>query len=347
MKIMKKRVVLLTGLIITSVILSACSAGSNDPSYDVSMALAPTADSPGVSTGMMSNRSIAESEQYDMIMAAADVAYIDDGGGWNTQMETPVVSDLEHRKLIRDANLSVETEEFDALLAGLEARVKFLGGYIENLSVSDNSRFYGNSGNRNAWLHIRIPAQHHDFFLQEVTSISNVLHRNESARDVTLQYVDVESRKRVLEVEQERLMELLKEAVDINTLLILERRLSEIRYQVESSEAQLRTFDNLVDFSTVSISINEVTELTPPVVQTVWERIGSGFMRSLRSVGNGLTNLFVFIIVALPFLLTFAVFGGVIALVIKLSINANKKKKKKQAEAANALRANQGDDVMR
>ena len=55
-----------------------------------------------------------------------------------------------------------------------------------------------------------------------VSEIGNVTQKNESVEDVTLQYVDVESRKKALETEQERLMELLSSAENMEDLLAIE-----------------------------------------------------------------------------------------------------------------------------
>ena len=40
-------------------------------------------------------------------------------------------------------------------------------------------------------------------------------------------------------------------------------RLSEVRYQLESIESQLRTFDNRIDYSTVYLYIDEVEVFSP------------------------------------------------------------------------------------
>ena len=64
-----------------------------------------------------------------------------------------------------------------------------------------------------------------------VSEIGNVTQKNESVEDVTLQYVDVESRKKALETEQERLMELLSSAENMEDLLAIESKLSEVRYE--------------------------------------------------------------------------------------------------------------------
>ena len=73
--------------------------------------------------------------------------------------------------------------------------------------MSGHSYYYNNT--RYASYTIRIPTAELNQFVDVVSEIGNVTQKNESVEDVTLQYVDVESRKKALETEQERLMELL------------------------------------------------------------------------------------------------------------------------------------------
>lgn len=51
-----------------------------------------------------------------------------------------------------------------------------------------------------------------DEFLNGVESAGNVVRRSESTKDVTLQYSDIESRKKTLKIEQDRLWVLLEKA---------------------------------------------------------------------------------------------------------------------------------------
>ena len=108
------------------------------------------------------------------------------------------------RKLIRTVYLSLQTTEFDSVLSNLASKTTELGGYIENSSVSGNSYYYQST--RYASYTIRIPSAKLDQFVEVVKELGNVTHKNESVEDVTLRYVDVESRKKALETEQERLM---------------------------------------------------------------------------------------------------------------------------------------------
>lgn len=81
--------------------------------------------------------------------------------------------------------------------------------------------------------YIRIPADKLNEFVDIVGELGNVTQENESVEDVTLQYVDVESHKKALETEQARLMELLSTAENMEDLLSIESKLSDIRYEIE------------------------------------------------------------------------------------------------------------------
>ena len=325
---MKKHIKIISFTIITCVILTACSGGAAMPDM---ASLVPSAEQSLARNDMGVSTAAAPMEAYDYDYATADDGMYYDEMGHDTNTEEAGMGDQAHRKLIKNAHLNVETQEFDALLYNMEERIKFLGGYMESFNVSNNSYYpYGNNNNRYAYMSVRIPADRYELFMNDVSNMANVTSRNESINDVTMQYVDVESRKRILETEQERLLELMAQAETIEDLIILEQRLSEVRYQLESSESQLRTYDNLVDYSSIDISINEVGELTPPDELSVWERMSSGFVRSLKNVGTGFVNFFVTLIVASPYLLTFLAFVAILLLVIKLCVNAAKKKKKQQ-----------------
>ena len=166
--------------------------------------------------------------------AAASEEYAQEAGDGASGVQVQNVQ----RKLIRDVNLEVETETFDELLSTVGEKTGNLGGYIEESYTYNGSNYYG-KGTRNASLTIRIPAEKLDEFLSAVAEISNVISRNESITDVTLQYVDMESHKKVLLTEQERLIELLEKAETIEDIISLESRLSEVRYQIRSEERRV------------------------------------------------------------------------------------------------------------
>ena len=235
------------------------------------------------------------------------------------------------RKLIRTITIEAETKDLDALLTDLDAQLATLGGYVQSKQVRGSAT----SGNRRyASLTLRIPAEKLDQFVNHVSGATNILSNSETTEDVTLKFIATESRIAALEAEEARVMELIGKAENLNELLTLESKLSSIRQELEEVKSQLKLYENLIDYGTVYLSISEEKEYT--VVEeeepTVWQRISTGFVKSLKGVGTIITELFVFFVVASPYL---AIPAAIVVIVV-VCLNISKKKaKKKQQEQQN------------
>ena len=259
-------------------------------------------------------------------MAVEDRATVSSGAeldgeySWDTDetADTGVTSENEleaqvenGRKLIRTVSLSLETKEFDSVLTNLSTKTTELGGYIETSSVNGNS--YSHHSTRYASYVIRIPADKLNEFVEVVSELGNVTQKNESVEDVTLRYIDVESHKKALETEQERLLELLSKAENMEEILTIESKLSDIRYEIEKYESQLKTIDNQIDYSTVSVYVDEVERVTDTGEKGFFEEIKERFGNSLYVVARGIRGLVIGILGSFPILI---VCGGVIAVVV-------------------------------
>lgn len=313
----------LAGLL-TAVLLTGC--GASAPMEKLTHATYDSAESESMSAGAGNGFSSMDS----MGMPESGAA---DG-------EAVAVQD--NRKLIKNVDMSVETKEFDNFMATLESNVRGCGGYIESSEIYNGSSYTSYRSSRNATLTLRIPQQHLDAFLAEVSGISNVVRRSDSVRDVTLAYVDMESHRDALKTEQARLLELVEQAESLEDILVIEERLTQIRYQLESMESQLRTMDNQVEYSTVYLNVSEVKELTPVEEATVGQRIADGFGESLTEIGDGATELFVWFVVSIPYLLIWAVVITVIVLLVKrIFFNKKKHEKKNNEIVADKVMPNQ------
>ena len=244
------------------------------------------------------------------------------------------------RKLIRNVSMNLETREFDALTKSISDAVTFFGGYMEQADVSGNSLYWsGERSNRYSNITARIPENKLDAFLTEVSSQGNVTYKNESVQDVTLQYTDITSRKKTLQMEQERLWELLEKAESVDAVIALEARLSEVRYQLESIESQLRTLDNQIVYSTVYLSIQEVQVLTSTDPDTIPVRIQKGLSRSFNTLKISSVDFLVGFISSLPILAVFAVLVFIAVIILKKPLKRRKTRKQKgmdKTEATNA-----------
>ena len=229
------------------------------------------------------------------------------------------------RKLIRTVSMTTETEDMDTLLTGISQRITELGGYVESREVYTGSA-YETYSSRSATMTLRIPAKNLDAFISHVDGASNVVSSSETAEDVTMQYVATESHLKVLQAEEERLLKFLSEAKSVSEMLEIEKRLTDVRAELESVTNQLNKYANLVSYGTVKLRINEVKQYT--VVEkeepNLWQRIGTGFVNSVKNVGVILEGLLVFFISALPYL----AIPGVIVVIILLAVRKSDKKKK-------------------
>jgi ABC-type antimicrobial peptide transport system permease subunit len=205
-------------------------------------------------------------------------------------------NDLLERKIIRRVSMDMETRDFDELADSLTRAVASVGGYTESANV------YSRSGSRHASYVFRIPSANLDAFLSSLSTLGNVLSRSENAEDVTLAYVDTESRIRALKAEETALLEMLEKSENLSDLMSVRSRLTDVRYQLDSYESQLRKYDSLIDYSTVSVSVSEVERLSN-IRGGVWTQIGDDFMDNVYAIADGAVAFFIWFVGSLPVLI--------------------------------------------
>lgn len=343
------RLRLISAVLIITIVISAC--GGAKSSYSETGAGAPQAaaaeeiayedsmayDTASYDGGVVLRNSAGSPEElykYETAEAAADEpasedSYAQEGGGQET-VTAPETS----RKLIKTVNIFAETEEFDILVPGLQKQVEGLGGYIEYISVYDVNSYYADDQlvkQRCANVTARVPKEKLDGFLAQVGEQTNITSRSENVEDVTLQYVDLESHKKALVTEQDRLLALMEKAETVEDIIAIEGRLSEVRYQLESMESQLRTYDNRIDYSTVELTISEVRKYSPPQTASVWQRIENGFMKSLDDIGLGFRDFAIGFVIDIPYIVLWLVVIAVAVLVFRILRKVWKKRRAKRA----------------
>lgn len=260
----------------------------------------------------------------------AGVANVDTGGGSFSDLANQAsVPENLNLKLIWRADIRMETLQFDQSISSITEKVSQLGGFVENSYTSGGSDLQGNYLEKYATLTLRVPADKLNDFLSDLGDYGTITRQNLSSENISLEYADTEARKRALETEYDRLLELMAKAESIDTVIALEARMSEVRLQLDALSSQLRSYDNLVDYSTVEIDIQEVRKISPTNAVTVTERIKNGFSNSLYSVGVFLEDLVIFLIVNIPIFVVIALFAALVLLIVK---RVRRRKKPEQAE---------------
>ena len=275
----------------------------------------------------------AYDEPAEYAPAEAEAAY---GFTQEAKTTTNTSPALSNRKIIRNADLTVETLSFDAFLSELSSSVGSFGGYVESSSIGERSSYRSSQQLHYARYTIRIPADQLDAFLNVVSDLGNVTSLNTGLRDVTTNYVDSEKHLESLRVEQQALLEILAKAETIEDIITVQDRLTYVRYEIESYEAILRTYDDQVAMSSVNLTVNEVERETPVEKETFGQEVSRRFSESLENVGNGFKSLAAWFLGNAPEILVLLVFFGGQALIIVLIVKGAKKRAaKKRAKAQN------------
>lgn len=296
---MKKRLI---GLLIAGVVTSSMLLGCGGSDYSSrEMAASESFYSDYAYDDVYMSKNEAEYAEMPMEAATEESSYAGNNGAKTENVEAKDTS----RKIIKTVNLNVETEEFDKLLANVKNKVETMGGYLESTNISGRSLYANGKEKRYASITARVPSNKLEEFINNISENSNVTNKSESAQDVTLNYADTKAHIDSLRIEQERLDELLKEAQDIETIVVLEDKRTSVRYEIESYESQLRTFDNKIDYSTVYLDVSEVVEYTidPEEKIPFLKKISEGFSKSFADVAETVVDSIADFIINIPYIL--------------------------------------------
>jgi hypothetical protein len=222
------------------------------------------------------------------------------------------------QKLIRTYNFNFETTNYDKSLGFINTKIKECNGYIES------SEIYGKNY-RNVNMIIRIPEDKVELFLNDAGNIGEITYKSETAEDITLSYYDLESKIETLEIQHDRILELLKKADNLSDIITLEKRLSEIQSELNSYNTRLNVYDNLVNYVTINLELNEVDQIQVLEEDSFFDEIKKGLSNNISDIIEAFTDLVILIITGLPYII-------IISLTIFVSLKIVKKIIKKRCK---------------
>ncbi len=343
----QKSIVFALIVILLTISMVSCGSSTGDAAMDngkIYYAETSVAETAPGSFNVYSDKAAAD---YDYA-AEAEVA----GGNYkltSTSNSNTSVSDT--RKIIKTENLTLETKSFEEAVDAITGEAIALGGYVESSYVSGRSidaeeRGYFEA--RYANFTLRVPAAKLDGYVGYVEESYHVTSRNTDARDITDSYYDTESRLKSLLTQEERLLEMLEGATELQYMLQIEDKLADVRYQIENYHSTLSRYDKQVAMSTVNITMNEVVEYqevkTTP--KTFGERIGIAFTNSLENFKDNFEDFVIDSIYALPGLIAFVIFVAVCVVVVVIIVKKSKKKAAKR-NAEKLAMAQQQNEALR
>ena len=257
------------------------------------------------------------------------------GMGSDGLTSSDLPADAVERKIIKTYELTAETKEFDATVAALDALVAEYGGYVESNSVTN--RNYNSKVARYASYKFRVPAENAEAFVGSIGNTLNVTRQYSNAQDISESYYSIEATLEELRIERDSLLNMMQSLdtqKDYNFWLTIQTRLSEVRQQIARYQAQLNNYDSRVEYSTVSLTVNEVVNYTPAEEEPFGTRIANAFTTGLEEFAEFSVDFAVWFAEALPFIVLLVI------ILIPVSIIIRRRRAKRKAKKL-ALQQNQ------
>jgi hypothetical protein len=210
---------------------------------------------------------------------------------------------IQDRKIIYEADVTIVVEDFSRLEADVPVLVKTHGGYLSEVEI-DRTHGQYLSG---YWV-VRIPVDQYDTFVGGLSSLGILETFNQTAQDVTEEYVDLEARIANKKKLEERILELLaKSEGAIKDVLEVERELARVRSEMEQMQGRLRYLQNRTTLTTVTIRGIERHDYVPPQAPSFMGRIELAWENSLVALRNFGEGLAVCVVFLFPWILLLAI----------------------------------------
>jgi len=223
----------------------------------------------------------------------------------------------QNRAIIKTGRVRIEVDNATERRARLESRVTALGGYV---SASDATR---HQENNETWLEgyvvFRVPSENFSAMKAAAGEDATVLSEQEETEDVTDQLVDLNARLENLRAERDQLRRLYNRSNSTEDVLAVQERLSDVQGEIERLEAQKRSLEDRVAYSTLRVEYQEPRpefariERTRFYEQTPLEALGNSIATLVRVV----RSLFLVGVIVLPWVAVAAVPVGVIAVLVR------------------------------
>jgi len=153
------------------------------------------------------------------------------------------------RAMVYEADMTIEVEE---------GQVRDTARKVMGMATSFNGYVsYSWIEEKRAVISIKVPADQLDSVMDAVRNLGKVKSENLNAYDVTDQLIDLEARLNNSRATEKRLLEILSMAENVNDVLMVEDRLKWVREEIEMLEAQLKNLMSSIDYSTLTVTIEE------------------------------------------------------------------------------------------
>lgn len=220
----------------------------------------------------------------------------------------------QQRKLIEEGYLTIETDQYDQAYQRVMELVESHQGYVEQEDSYYHmvDREIPESSLKNTSLVLRIPSESFRAVFEGIKETGVVVYQSTNAKDVTLQYADIENEVLNLEIQENRLREILQQAEQVEDILRIENELNRVRTQINEYRGTLKNLDQLVSLSTIRLELHEVENSGIKIKSSnkgIWSRAVDQMVHTVNDMIFVSQMIFIRLFGLLPLILVIAVLG--------------------------------------
>lgn len=205
-----------------------------------------------------------------------------------------MTQEVTKKKIIKDGRVGMRVSDLVNTKSRIDTLINHYGGYYANEKLTNSE-----------WeiayhLKIRIPSAHFMRFISDTESgEGEILYKEIDARDITDQFIDLETRLDNKRNYQKRYNDLLIKANSIKEILEIEEKIRALEEEIESTTGQLLYLSDLVDYSTLDLTISQqrTFKYNPAKRDKFSEKVRQSFSKGWF----GLVDFFLFVINIWPF----------------------------------------------
>lgn len=229
-------------------------------------------------------------------------------------------------KIIKEAYITIELKEYDNALDTIVSFVKERNGYIEKSETWYDNRGYKYEETdeeeqlKRGNLRIRIPEDSYYEALNILKDQGRTSNEQKSETNISQNYYDTKNVIKNLEVQEERLREILKKAVNVDEILRVENELNRVRTEIDRHQGTINNWDSLVDYSAINVTLIEVedrTETIQKVDKGLFTKGKEGFISTINSLIDMLERGFIMLMTILPIILIITAIAIIVIVIIK------------------------------
>ena len=306
----RKFYVFLTGILIATS-LTACSGASTSNSESNGTGFNVDATSDYNSAGLDANLSsdYQEPEAYKSAESVDDYdtyeneeSDTDNSEQVEEQVEEQVdeqtdsddtKSDIED-KLVYHGDVTLDSIKYDESIEEFKKLLDKYDAFVEseNVYVYDDN-YYSYDSNveraakiRNYYASVRIPSKHYEELMTGVADLGEITAQSSNVQNFKQEYKDVSISLDILQQSYKAYSKMLDSATDINNIIEIQDKLTELETQIEQAKGRLNQIDNDVAYSYIDVHINEVSKYKEPVLEddTFAQRVKKAFVESLENI---------------------------------------------------------------